>query len=293
VLGNNIKVHFAGAEQIDFSFCVHEAGVQYFLFSCFPFISKQFNIHAYPITCKKFFPPAELQKISRHTIMDSGLFTLMFGSHAGKKDAAFIYKWEEALAQFVNENNIQATCVEVDCQKVLGVEEAWKLRKRLREHLPNNRIINVFHYEDGEKGFDRLIEFSDYIAISVPEMRILKPKTYKKDVINLARRAKRRKPDIDIHLLGCTELGMLKEGRFCTSADSTAWQSVNRYGHIMGRRTRNIKPETYEEIYPIIRNVLSKCEIEENEKRMKYYSNYYLSAKIHRQEYAKYAGSQD
>ena len=49
--------------------------------------------------------------------------------------------------------------------------------KGYEEKIPN-RIINVFHIEDGQKGLDRLIEYSDYIALSVPELRILKKKEY-------------------------------------------------------------------------------------------------------------------
>ena len=47
------------------------------------------------------------------------------------------------------------------------------LRENERNTFPNNRIINVFHKEDGKKGLERLIEFSDYIAISVPELRVI------------------------------------------------------------------------------------------------------------------------
>ena len=72
--------------------------------------------------------------------------------------------------------------VEVDCQKILSPEIAWKFRKEMKRLLPDNRIINVFHLEDGKKGLDRLIDFSDYIAISVPELRIHKNRTYKTDV---------------------------------------------------------------------------------------------------------------
>ena len=48
----------------------------------------------------------------------------------------------------------------------------------MKIELPDNRIINVFHIEDGMKGLDRLIEFSDYIAVSVPELRILGKKNH-------------------------------------------------------------------------------------------------------------------
>jgi hemolysin-activating ACP:hemolysin acyltransferase len=118
--------------------------------------------------------------------------------------------------------------VEVDCQKVLGVEKAWEYRMKMQEKVPN-RIINVFHIEDGQKGLDRLIEFSDYIAISVPELRFIGKKNY---LNQIAHYIKNKKPQIDIHLLGCTEKQKLKELNFCSSADSSSWISGVRYGQI-------------------------------------------------------------
>ena len=292
MLGDNLKVHFAGSEQIDFSMVASKAGVKYFLFTCFPFISQNFGIKGFPITCKTLFPPEEIAKFANHTIMDSGLFTLMFGAHKGKRDKAFLMQWQQAIIDFVTQNHIKATCVEVDCQKVLGVDEAWEFRRKLREAIPN-RIINVFHYEDGNSGLDSLIEFAEYIAISVPELRIVKPKTYKEDVYRLACYIKNRKPEIDIHLLGCTEVKMLNRCSFCTTADSTSWQAVNRFGRILGNHVKTIRPEVKERCKQAVLDTMRACNIEPTDKRIDYYSNYYISAFLHKREYEKAAGSQD
>ena len=173
----------------------------------------------------------------RHTIQDSGLFTLMFGSRKGKKDEALVNRWYDGLVEFTLNHGMNCTCVEVDCQKILGVDKAWEFRERIKKDLPNNRIINVFHLEDGQKGLDRLIEFSDYIAISVPELRHANKKNY---VYSLACYIKERKPNIDIHLLGCTELELLHKCRFCTSADSTTWVGGKRFGFIEGKHITTI-----------------------------------------------------
>nr|DAN75433.1 MAG TPA: hypothetical protein [Caudoviricetes sp.]DAR88766.1 MAG TPA: hypothetical protein [Bacteriophage sp.] len=166
----------------------------------------------------------------KHVIQDSGLFTLMFGA---AKDKQLTYDdlvdWQDKLIKFTNSNDLQQTCVEVDCQKVLSPEDAWKLRYRMRDKL-KNRQINVFHKEDGRKGLDRLIEFAEYIAISVPELRITNPKTFREDTHRLAWYIKNKKPEIDIHLLGCTDLKMLKQNKFCTSADSTSWLAPLQFG---------------------------------------------------------------
>ena len=292
-LGENIKIHFAGAEQIDFSLIAHEAGANYFLFTVFPFICRKMGVKGYPVTCRTLFPPKELEKVGKHVIMDSGLFTLMFGAQKGKRDEPFIRRWKENLVAFVKENNVKASCVEIDCQKVLGVDAAWTFRQELKNDLPNNRIINVFHYEDGKDGLNQLIEFSEYIAISVPEIRIIHPKTYKEDCYALANYIKEAKPEIDIHLLGCTEMGMLKRLRFCTTADSTSWQAVNRYGRIVGRHPSEIKEEQRIKTYPQVKKVLTKCGIEITPKRLEYYSNYFIAAQIHKRQYEKACGSQE
>ena len=226
----NLKVHFAAVENIDQLCSAKAAGVKYLLFTCFPLIAEKVGIKTIKIGCgiQPIQIPSLLQKHSRHTIMDSGLFTLMFGSHSGKKDATFIEKWYDNLIGFVSEASFKGTVVEVDCQKVLGVDAAWKFREKMRSDL-ENRVINVFHKEDGQKGLDRLIEFSDYIAISVPELRFMGQKNY---VPKIANYIKSKKPSIDIHLLGCTEAKLLNELSFCSTSDSSSWTSSPRYGTI-------------------------------------------------------------
>jgi len=295
LLGDNLKVHFAGTEQIDFGLIIYAAGVRYFLFSCFPFVSKQFGINGYPVTVKTVFPPKELAARGKHVIMDSGLYTLMFGAHKGTEGTrtkAFLESWQAALVAFVKDNNVKATCVEVDCQKILGVKEAWALRERLRRDLPNPQI-NVFHAEDGKRGLDSLIDFSDYIAISVPELRIRNRRGYDGDVLRLANYVKDRKPGIDIHLLGCTEPGLLRQCKFCTTADSTTWQSCNRWGNILGRHVSQIDKGLLREAIPHVLAMYEICGIAPTETRNKYYAKYYASAVIHKQYYAQLAGSQD
>lgn len=115
----------------------------------------------------------------------------------------------------------------------------------MKQDCPNNRIINVFHIEDGQKGLDRMIEFSDYIAISVPELRFLKKKNH---TYHLAHYIKNKKPEIDIHLLGCTELKMLKDLSFCSSADSTTWIAAKRFGYIKGKHISTIKSEQVQKL---------------------------------------------
>lgn len=231
LLGNNVKVHFAGFDGAGSAFMgLGSAGINYRLYSCFPFIKGKARDSDFRLPQGNVLQLTE--KTNAHVIQDSGLFTLMFGAGKGATQTReTIEEWQDKLIAFVIQNGLKCTCVETDCQKVLGVDEAWYFRERMRRLLPN-RQINVFHFEDGNKGLDRLIEFSDYIAISVPEWRILRPKSYRDGVARTAHYIKNRKPDIDIHLLGCTETDMLKQNRFCTSADSTSWITGLRYGSV-------------------------------------------------------------
>lgn len=245
-LPDNIKVHFAAAEVQNQFIAAQALGVSYFLFTCYPWVERKiFNNPKSPIMPLKWqkentavLLPRHIYQNSLHTIQDSGLFTLMFGSQKdAKKDAKLIGRWYDGLVEFTLEHGAPVTCVEVDCQKVLGVEAAWEFRERMRKDLPNNRIINVFHLEDGPKGLDRLIEFSDYIAFSVPELRFAHKSEH---VADLALYAKSRKPDIDIHLLGCTSGQILKQSTFCTSCDSTSYIAGKRYGFLKGKHIRRL-----------------------------------------------------
>lgn len=221
---SNIKVHFATTEDINHAISSLAGGVNYGLGTAFPFVYKMFK--SGKLDNKKIIK--NVSSNYKHYILDSGLFTLMFGSLKGKKDESYLDRWYECLTEYVLQENYTGTMVEVDCQKVLGVEKAWNYRVKIKDKVPN-RIINVFHFEDGQKGLDRLIEFSDYIAISVPELRFIKKKEY---LYELANYIKNKKPKIDIHLLGFTEKNNLKKFSFCSSCDSSSWISGVRYGEI-------------------------------------------------------------
>lgn len=295
-IGENIKVHFAGTENVDFARILSHAGVKYFLFTVLAYIKDRFAPKWGSFSCAKhLYAYEELPKIARHSIMDSGLFTLMFGAAKDMRpDEKFIRSYKDAIVEFILEKKLDLSiaCVECDCQKLLGTDIAWELRTQMREEIPNT-IINVFHFEDGKYGLDRMIEFLDYIAISVPELRIVKPKTYKEDTYRLACYIKDRKPEIDLHLLGCTEVAMLKRINFATSADSTTWQQINRYGYIKGHHVSNVKQEKFEEKKEDIKNILLGMDIEPTERRLRYYYNYWMAGVILRNQYIKAAGNQD
>lgn len=240
-LGENIKIHFAGSDgQIGAYIALNRAKVHYRLFSCYRYIVNKNPSDNFQLPEKNIL--FEEMNYYDHIIQDSGLFTLMFGAQKGKKQTRqSLIDWQDKLIAFVQQNNLNVTCVEIDCQKILSVEDAWFLRERMRKLL-KNRQINVFHFEDGKKGLDRLIEFSDYIAFSVPELRIIKPDTFREDVQRLVEYTKSKKPNIDIHLLGCTDFVMLGQNKICTSSDSTSWLQGVKYTTMHdGNSERNMK----------------------------------------------------
>lgn len=290
-MSSNIKVHFAGCDngRIDL-LALRAAKINYRLFSCYGFIKNK--------TLDKSFRVDNLVEMKmgfKHVIMDSGLFTMMFGSGAGKeitKDA--IYDWMLRIVSFVKANNIRASVVECDCQKLISPEYAWELRKEMRSLLPNQEIINVFHLEDGKDGFNRLCEFSEYIAISVPELRKAQPKRFKESVCGLAKTARVIKPDIKIHLLGCTDNALLKNNRFCTSADSSSWSFFNRSSNdTYGYHRNQINDVGFNNAMKEIKIEARKQEVAMNEKQLIRAATSYIGASVSRKHYEKYAGKQD
>ena len=163
MLGNNIKVHFAGMEdKVQFA-CKEIAGAKYSLWSCYKYIADKKPGDDMRVQSDIFIPKL-VEETDRHVIMDSGLFTMMFGAGKGvEQSRGTIQDWQDKQLEFIRQNDIKSTIVECDCQKLLGVEDAWYFRRRMRDKI-KNRQINVYHKEDGQKGLDRLIEFADYIA---------------------------------------------------------------------------------------------------------------------------------
>lgn len=287
----SIKVHFAGSDNSQGRIVsLKTAGVNYRLFTCYPFIASKKP--GSDMRVRGFFE-AQIP-LFEHTIMDSGLFTLMFGAKSGSgQSERMIREWQGKIIAFVKANGIKASIVECDCQKVVSPECAWDLRRELAEALPDHEIVNVFHLEDGRDGFERLCEFSSYIALSVPELRIAQPKGYRNTVCALARQARRINPDVKIHLLGCTELRLLKRNSFCTSADSSSWLSPMRYGFLGNHHIDSIRPGLVEQRAGKCSAVAASLGINLSENALIDSAKTSLCASYSLEQYAAAAGGQD
>lgn len=235
---DNIKVHFAGIESLHYLDAIKEMGVQYALYSAYPFIFKKLFSKTKRVTENDLAIPMLLEANMKHVIQDSGLFSLLYGA---KKDLAtkdIVFKWYDALIEWTLEHGKNITCVEIDCQDILGTDVAWDLRMKMRDDLPNNRIINVFHLSDGIKGLDRLIEFSDYIGVGSGE-----PGNSSSTMYEVSTYIKEKDASTDIHLLGCTTLKTIKKCSFCTSCDSITWKSPLRFGRIGDYHISDLDPQ--------------------------------------------------
>ena len=164
-----------------------------------------------------------------HAIIDSGLFTLMFGAKSSTElTEQLIEQWQDEYANIITSSGFIHSVVECDVQKKLSPEFAWEMRKKFKTQV-KNEIINVYHLEDGNP--DKLIDHSSYIAVSIPELRIAVSRKERDRITEyIATRAIRKGKKV--HLLGCTEKWMLKKYSFCTTCDSTSWMSSTKYGGV-------------------------------------------------------------
>lgn len=279
----NIKVHFAGIESAHYYSAIKEMGVSYALYSAFPFVFKKLFSKNKCVTENDLKVPMMLDDGMTHVIQDSGLFSLLYGCKRDLADKHTVFKWYDALVEWTLEHGRNITCVEVDCQDILGTEVAWDLRYRMRNDLPNNRIINVFHLSDGKYGLDRLIEFSDYIGVGSGD-----PHNSSATMYEVSSYIKSRNASTDIHLLGCTALNTIKKCNFCTSCDSISWKTPLRFGfiqdyHISDLDTNKIRALVGDETFDAILKHNSEPST----------TAICASIEMVRRQYQKYAGNQD
>ena len=268
-----MKVHFAGHEDMRMAKPLKKAGVNYVLCSFYQIRTYKDSYRQKFINCLNSY---------KHTIIDSGLFTLMFGA---KKDTPiseqFIIEWQDEYSRLINETNYKHSFVECDVQKKISPEFAWEMRRKFKKQCPNNLILNVYHLEDGNP--DKLIDFSDYICVSVPELRF---NVSRQELLRITRYisqkavAKNKK----VHLLGCTDLKMMKEFQYCYSCDSTSWFS--------GSRFNSFKSKAFEKYKTIDINSLKGNRIKDFADSSISNNVFYWEAYLKLEEYKKYAGSQ-
>jgi hypothetical protein len=168
-------------------------------------------------------------------IIDSGLFTMMFG--AGKHKTYTepdLTEYTKQYIGFMNNINYKHSLIEMDVHKVLGLQSLAKFRAMFEKQWDTERTIFVWHIEEGIEGLIKLANTYPYIALSIPELRIIarqhkkKLKTMVYSLFNIIEKNTKEYPKI--HLLGCTQQELMKNNNYF-SADSTSWLSPARFPH--------------------------------------------------------------
>jgi hypothetical protein len=223
-----MRIHLAGCEGDCFAKVAGLAGAKHVLFSYFHY--------------QKNAPKAGQSVLStfnqydQNVICDSGLFTFMFGAgKGGSYDLAFMKDYAaKYIAQAKTYGLKHLTIVECDVHKLLGMPAVFELRKTFEDSGLD--VIYVWHREEGIEGLLRLADRASYLAISVPELRILfkgKPERYQKAVFDLLARINQSRAGRllpRIHLLGNT-IDETMRTTLGYSCDSTSWESGVRYGN--------------------------------------------------------------
>lgn len=170
-------------------------------------------------------------------ILDSGLFSFMFGALRGQIPETFdAYRdFTRRYLDDVARIGWPGIVVEADVHKLLGMEALYRLRE---EFAPlGDRVMYVWHQPEGIDGLRELARARSYIALSIPELRIQFGGThrrgtdsYKRAMWALLREAHAAcKVPPRIHLLGCT-VPELMQTPLAWSCDSTSWLSASIYG---------------------------------------------------------------
>lgn len=169
-------------------------------------------------------------------ICDSGLFTLMFG--AGKGGTHSLHSMAEYTRDYISwakcSGLTDTTYVESDVHKLLGMKAVYELRKQFEDSGLN--VMYVWHREEGIDGLLRMCERYSYVALSVPELRVLFKKhnwRYQDAVFDLLNKIRSEvKVMPKIHLLGNTVQETMQTP-LAYSCDSTSWLSGGRWGRVI------------------------------------------------------------
>lgn len=264
-----MKVHFAG---IDCAPQVFETGLVNYLLESYISFKKNGKGHARII---------KLMNNCKHSILDSGLFTMMFGAekHLNWTEALLEQKMDE-YAIWIQKSGLVHSVVEYDVQKIASPEFAWHLRKKLRTQVKNT-VINVYHLEDGNP--DKLVDFADYVAVSIPELR---KHASRKEMLAVGDYILKRalSQGKRVHMLGCTEKELLKRWRDAYSCDSTSWVTVTKFN--------NFKVQS-KEVPFIDKTILYDLHHERGEKRWaKSQTGFYYSIRNALIDYETWTGDQ-
>ena len=177
----------------------------------------------------------------RDLIIDSGLYSFMFGAEQGKLPSTYeAYRdYTRKYLDDLNDWGLDCFVVESDTHRLLGMDATHRLREEFKPL--GSRVIYVWHQPEGLDGLVKLARERDYIALGLPEIRMIasagkkqlggsaKSNSMCRDLLKRIHAACGDQPP-RIHLLGCTQQELM-ETRLAWSCDSTSWLSGIRFGN--------------------------------------------------------------
>ena len=212
-----MRIFLATCENFRHYQCASVAGIKNVLFSYYHLELKSKNT---PTLFRL------MNERKQKVICDSGLFTMMFGAGKGNTytydDLVKYTKGYIANAQKFGVEDL--TIVEMDTHKILPLQNLFEFRKHFEDS--GMKVLYVWHNEEGIDGLYRMAEKYEYIALSVPELRVLctGKKVRYQDVVNdLLYKIKRNTTRMPkVHLLGNTVMETMENG-LGYSCDSSSW----------------------------------------------------------------------
>ncbi len=222
-----MKIFCAGGDRTEFSIAMQAVGYPYRLCSYY-YLKEEPRTRALMMECIAMAPESEW-------IMDSGLFTLMFGSGQGiLKGFDDFKRYAVDYVAAMKEWGWRHAIVECDIQRVLGVAETHRLREEVFE--PSGlEVIYVWHVPEGEAGLAAMARRYKRIAVSIPEFRQVYGSggfsdggAVKKAMLHSLKVIRDSGGNPRVHLLGNTERSLIDAPG--DSCDSTSWMSGGRFG---------------------------------------------------------------
>lgn len=185
-------------------------------------------------------------RLEANWIIDSGLFTMMFGASSNRTYTMDDLKdYTVKYIRYLKQLRFRHAAVEMDVHKVLGLEALAELRKYFEDNWPVEQTIFVWHVEEGIDGLRELAKRYPYIAISVPELRNIakeRKQSLLMMVLNLLgtiREAGGERPP-KVHMLGCMQPDLMFNDMYF-SVDSTSWTAPQRWKRVQIFATDNFK----------------------------------------------------
>lgn len=224
-----MRIHLAGADTTRFAMAPAVAGCGCFLTSYYHCVRGRFKSEELKRHIALYH---HLSNRGAEWIMDSGLFTMMFGAGKGKKySKADLLAYTDRYIDDMEQIGFRHTIVEMDVHKVLGMADLPEFRAKFESRWGVERTMFVFHLEETIDGLKALARRYPYIALSVPELR-LNVHRIGGDLSAAIKRmvgiARRENPNVKIHLLGCTTLKLMElDGVW--SCDSSSWLQGNSF----------------------------------------------------------------